>query len=256
MNAKIIDLTLPIHDGMATRPTPWRETVEINRVARLGIEGREARRLIMGTHTGTHCNAPSHTLRDGTTVDQLPLDVLVGPARVVDLSGLKKRQILGVPDIRGRLGNVWPERLVLRFDWCQYFGGLEYYTDHPFFIPQIAEWLLKTGVRLVATDLPQLDNPSTGSSIWSGGTVKEDLLAGGVILVESLCNLRQLPHHEVNLTVLPLRIAGGDGSPARVVAEKTRARKWAFKAPGETRRVVPNPNEKTDSVEPNPAKSN
>lgn len=216
---------------MATPPIPWHQTVEITKLARLGIEGRDTRRVILGTHTGTHCNAASHIARGETTVDQLSLDTLIGPAVVVDFTGVNKGKFVGVPDFRARIGNQWPERLVLRFDWCQYFGELTYYTEHPFLFPEVAEWLIKSGVRLIATDIPQLDNPARSLGSRSEGPITRELLAGGVVLVESLCNLARLTSRDVMLTVLPLKLAGGDGSPARVVASKTRARNWPFKGP-------------------------
>ena len=86
MTRRIIDLTYPIHEGMTTFPAHWHPVVEITVLGRHGIENRETRKLILGTHTGTHCDAPRHFVPGGKTVDLLPLDIFIGPAFVMDFS--------------------------------------------------------------------------------------------------------------------------------------------------------------------------
>ena len=67
-NKKIIDLTMSLKEGMQTFPTHWHPFVEITQLGRHGIENRETRKLILGTHTGTHIDAPSHFISDGDTI--------------------------------------------------------------------------------------------------------------------------------------------------------------------------------------------
>lgn len=218
MRRRIVDLTLPIHEGMATFPSNWHPAVEITLLGRHGIENRETRKLVLGTHTGTHCDAPRHFIPDGETVDMLSLDTLIGPAFVVDFSNSQPLQKMEVADFKQQLGNRRPERLVMRFDWSDHWGKKDYYTNPPFISPAAAKWLVDSGLRLLAMDIPSPDNPADSLGSKLDSPVHKILLGNGVILVEYLSNLKELKQREIELIVLPLKILGGDGSPARCVA--------------------------------------
>ena len=213
-----VDLTYPIQEGMTTFPTHWHPFVEISQLGRHGIENRETRKLVLGTHTGTHCDAPLHFIPGGQTIDAVSLDTLIGPARVLDLSRSKPFQELGIEDLERELGSSRESRVVLRFDWSDHWGKLSYYTDHPFISQAAARWLVDRGVRLLAMDTPMPDNPKHGRGQDPDSPNHKILLGNGVILVEYLCNLRSLQHKDIELIVLPLKVLGGDGAPARCVA--------------------------------------
>jgi len=215
---KIIDLSLPIEEGMMTFPTHWHPVVEITILGRHGIEGRETRKLVLGTHIGTHTDAPRHFIPNGKTIDEVSLDVLIGPAMVVDFTGCRALQEIHVSDLKQKLGDKIPIRLILRTGWSEYFGDLKFYNEYPFFSEDAARWLVEKGVRLLAMDTPSPDNPA-----HSRGTPKDSpnhkvLLGAGVVLVEYLTNLKAVTASEVELVVMPLKLKGCDGSPARCVA--------------------------------------
>ena len=218
MAQRLVDLTYLIHEGMPTYPGHCHPIVEITTLGRHGIENRETRKVLLGTHTGTHCDAPCHFVPGGRTVDELSLDTLVGPAFVVDFSNSQLRQEIDVADFERQLGDRRPERLVIRFDWSIHWGKMEYYADHPFISRAAAQWLVDRGVRLLAMDTPQPDNPAHGRGSELDSPNHKVLLGNGVILVEYLCNLKELRQREIELIVLPLKILGGDGSPVRCVA--------------------------------------
>lgn len=221
MAARIIDLSLPIYEGMTTFPTHWHPLVEITQLGRHGIENRETRKLVLGTHTGTHCDAPRHFVEGGRTVDKLPLDILIGPALVVDFSSKKPKQEIGVEDFVEQLGDRSADRLIIRFDWSKYYNKMEYYTDHPYLSEAAAHWLVDRGVKLLAMDTPTPDNPVNGWRCQLDSPVHKILLRNGLVVVEYLCNLEALKQTEVELIVLPLKIKDGDGAPARCVAIET-----------------------------------
>ena len=215
---KIIDLSLTIEEGMMTFPTPWHPVVEITILGRHGIEGRETRKLVLGTHIGTHADAPRHFIPNGTTIDEIPLELLIGPASVVDFTGCRPLQEIDVADLKQRLGEKLPLRLILRTGWSEYFGNMKFYNEYPFLSEKAALWLTENGVRLIAMDTPSPDNP-----FHSRGTPKDSpnhkvLLSSGVVLVEYLANLKALTAPEVQLIVMPLKLRDCDGSPARCVA--------------------------------------
>lgn len=222
MSSRKIDLTFPIHEGMTTFPVPWHPIVEITMLGRHHIEHRETRKLVLGTHTGTHCDAPRHFVPGGQTVDAIPLETLIGPAVVIDLSGTEPSQEVGVQPFEQYLSDGLHERVVLRFDWSDHWNKSDYYTGHPFISPTAARWLVDRGVRLLAMDTPMPDNPAHGRGAPVDSPVHKILLGEGVILVEYLCNLKALRRRDIELIVLPLKVVEGDGAPARCVAlEKT-----------------------------------
>jgi len=215
---KIVDLSLPIHEGMMTFPTHWHPVVEISILGRHGIEGRETRKLVLGTHTGTHTDAPLHFVPDGKTIDEVPLDVLVGEATVVNFAPAHPNQEISVPALKEKLGGKVPSRLILRTDWSDYFGQMTYYNNYPFFSQDAARWLVDSGCRLIAMDTPSPDNPAHSRASGNDSPNHKVLLGAEVVLVEYLSNLRSLSRPVVELVVLPLKIKGGDGAPSRCVA--------------------------------------
>lgn len=215
---KIIDLSLTIEEGMMTFPTHWHPVVEITILGRHGVEGRETRKLVLGTHIGTHADAPRHFVPNGRGIDEVPLEVLIGPATIVDFSGCAPLREIDISDLEPHFKGRVPERIILRTGWSDYFGTMKFYNEYPFLSERAAQWLVDHGVRLIAMDTPSPDNPA-----HSRGTAKDSpnhkvLLSAGVVLVEYLANLKSLAEHEVELIVMPLKLKGCDGSPARCVA--------------------------------------
>lgn len=215
---RVIDLTFPIQNGMTTFPTYWHPSVEITVLGKHSSENRETRKIVLGTHTGTHCDAPRHFIPGGQTLDNLPLDVLIGPALVLDFSHAAPFQELTAKDFERQLGDRQVERLVIRFDWSDHWKEQDYYTDHPFISEEAAAWLIQRGVKLLAMDTPTPDNPKNGRGTGKDSPVHKLFLSKNIVLVEYLCNLKSLRKKEVQLIVLPLKIHEGDGAPARCVA--------------------------------------
>jgi arylformamidase len=172
-------------------------------------------RLVLGTHTGTHVDPPAHFLPGGATVDELPLDVLVGPAVVADCRG-------GAPVDAARLEALalpaGTTRLLLKTagggaaptggEGPTASGGPDATTG--ILTPDGAAWLVERGVRLVGADTLSIE-PATEDY-----PVHRLLLGAGVIIVEGL-DLTPAAPGRYQLVCLPLRIAGGDGAPARAV---------------------------------------
>ena len=203
---------------MTTFPVHWHPTVEITQLGRHGIEGRETRKVLIGTHTGTHIDAPRHFIPGGITVDQLPLDIFVGSATLLDFSNAEPLQEIHVDEFKRQLGDQRPERIVMRFDWSDHWGNLKYYTEHPYISDDAARWLVDRGLRLLAMDTPQADSPKNGRGSQYDSPVHKILLGSGIINLEYLTNLREIPVRDFELIALPLNICDGDGTPVRCVA--------------------------------------
>ncbi len=213
---KLIDLTMMIEEGMQTFCAHWHPFVEITQMGRHGIENRETRKIILGTHTGTHVDAPLHFVETGETVENIPLDCLVGPATVLDFSHAADFQEISVSDLEETIGSNPKERLIFRFDWDKRaLGTSRYYTDHPFLSEDACIWLVENGCRLIALDAPQPDNPVNGLGAEKDGVNHRILLGSNIIIVEYLIHLNLIKKKVVDLVVAPLKIKGADGAPAR-----------------------------------------
>jgi arylformamidase len=216
---KIVDLSFSLHEGMMTFPTHWHPVVEISILGRHGVEGRETRKLVLGTHTGTHTDAPLHFIPNGKGIDEVPVETLVGEATVVNFAPAQPNQEIGVAALKEKLdGAKVPRRLILRTDWSDHFGEISYYNNYPFFSLDAARWLADEGCRLIAMDTPSPDNPAHSRGSGNDSPNHKVLLGAEVVLVEYLTNLRSLSKPVVELVVLPLKVKGGDGSPTRCVA--------------------------------------
>ena len=188
----IIDITRPIS---ATLPVwPGDPPVEVEPVTSLEAGDPAAvSRLALGTHTGTHVDPPAHFLAGGATVDDLPLDVLVGPAIVVDLAGAAP----GEAELRALVGHH--DRVLLKTGAARGVVTAD-----------MARRFVDGGLRLVGIDTPSIE-PDTAEY-----PVHRLLLTAGVVIVEGL-DLSAVAPGDYQLVCLPLRIAGGDGAPARAV---------------------------------------
>ena len=206
----VIDVTLGIeHGGLVWPGDP---PVEIEPWAAMA-DGCEAAvsLLRLGSHTGTHVDPPAHVIEGGTTVDRLPLDVLVGPATVVDLRGIAGP--VEADHLEAALGPAPPPRVLLRTD------NSELWDRRPPAMPDryvalakgAARWLVERGVLLVAFDFLSIDAVDAADL-----PVHQTLLGAGVVLVEGV-DLRAAEPGDYHLACLPLRLVGGDGAPARCV---------------------------------------
>jgi len=218
MTNRIVDLSMNIEEGMQTFAAHWHPFVEITQLGRHGIENRESRKLVLGTHTGTHMDAPRHFIRDGKTVEEIPLDQLVGRASVIDFSHAKNFQQMEISDLEEALQGRPVERIIVRFDWDLQLGTNEYYSDHAFFSEEACQWLIDNGCRLIALDTPQPDNPKNGRHAPKDAPNHKILLGNGAVIAEYLINIRDIRSPEVTLVVAPLKITAGDGAPARIFA--------------------------------------
>lgn len=214
----IIDLTMTLREGIMTFPVHWHPVVEITQLGRFHVEGRETRKIVLGTHTGTHVDAPRHFVRGGQTIEHTDLELYYGPARLIDFTDLPDKTEISKDMLVERVGKDFPPRLVLRYDWDHRLDSLAYYSDHPFLSEQACEWIVANGIRLVGFDAPMPDNPLNGRGAEKDSPNHTILLGAGVAILEYLVNLSQIPVADFILSALPIKIEEGDGAPVRAVA--------------------------------------
>ena len=205
---RVVDLSHPLDDR--THVHPGDPAVRLSPARSLERDGYRVQHLHLGTHSGTHVDAPAHVVEDGVGVDALPLHLLVGPAVVVDLRDLGPREPVGWERLEAyaRPGRM----LVLHTGWDRFWGSVRY-EDHPYLDAEAAWELVTVGVRTVGIDALSIDE--TGGEALPA---HEALLGAGGVVVENLTNLAAVDHPEPLLSVLPLPLRGSDGSPVRAVA--------------------------------------
>ena len=169
-------------------------------------------RLDMGAHTGTHLDAPAHFIRGGATVESLALDVLIGPALVVDAHGqghvtASVLEALAIPP--------GVQRLLLRTDNSAFWqrGETAFVEQFTAIAADGAQWLVDHGIRLVGIDYLSV------APFDDGVPTHQILLGAGVIAVEGL-DLSAIEPGEYQLVCLPIKIGGADGAPCRAVLIK------------------------------------
>ncbi len=210
---KVYDLSQPFYEGlprMHFMPSPTITTLPGSRA-----HVQEIKTL---SHVGTHLDAPLHVIPGGASIDQLPLDHLVGPGVVVDVRKEAPEPITAA-DLERAGADVRPGDLVLlHTGWAARFGSPDY-DPHPYLTEESARWLVDRGARLVALDtltpdLPGPLRPATGYV----GVVHNTLLGNGVLILENLGDASALVGRRLWIVAAPINIRGGDGGFVRVIA--------------------------------------
>jgi kynurenine formamidase len=205
---RIIDLTLPLQAGM--------RGVQIEPARLLERDGWNATTLSLYSHCGTHMDAPCHFLPGGAGIDSQSLDACIGQARLVNLTPVQLGERITLERMGPWLRQIRPgDRLLLRTDWSRRHGTPEYRDRLPAIDIDLARWLVDHGVVLIGVEPPSVADVNNREELTA---VHHVLLTAGIVIVEGLTNLDAITTDEVELIVLPLRVLGGDGAPARAVA--------------------------------------
>lgn len=202
---RIHDVTVPLVPGLVVYPGD--PPLELEPLQKAGEAPYGLSRLSLTTHCGTHVDAPAHFVPGGATVDALPLEILMGKTRVVELRDRERveRADLEALDLRDDL------RVLLKTRMSGQLLKAGYQQDHVYLTEDAALYLVQAGLKLVGFDYLSIDRFSNAAF-----PAHHALLGAGVIVVEGL-DLSEVEQGEYDMACLPLRVGGGDGAPARVV---------------------------------------
>jgi kynurenine formamidase len=201
----IYDLTQPVDENLPVYPGD--PHVKIEQVGQLERDGFNDRLLTMGTHNGTHMDAPAHMFSGGKQLKDYPTDRFVVPATCIDARNGFDAEVL-----RTKLAQ--PGLAVLFYTGASdYFTDEKYWHKYAVLTDEICGILINQKVVLVGIDTGSFD-------IEKGFPVHKKLLTADVLLIENLTNLTELVGKQFELFALPLKLEV-DGAPARVVARLT-----------------------------------
>lgn len=167
----------------------------------------------LGAHSGTHIDAPMHFVRDGASIDRVSLEPLIGPARVIDIpddvqsidaAELNRHRWKGTPRV------IFRTRSSLR-GWMK---SATFHRDFAYIAPDAAQLLADAGVQLVGIDYISAERFGAATPL-----THRILLGKGIPIVEGL-SLETVKPGDYDLIVLPMKVAGHEGAPARAVLRK------------------------------------
>lgn len=207
MPPRIHDISLPVASGGLIYP--GNPPIEIASVSAMAAgASSNGSRISFGSHTATHVDAQHHMIDGGWTVDQMKLDVLIGPALLVRFpddvlsitaAGLADLDLTGV------------ERILFATRNSTFNRETEFRRDYTFVAPDAADLLVAKGIKLVGVDYLSIEQFRSGHH-----KTHKTLLGADVIIIEGLA-LGDVPAGRYELICLPLSLPGLDGAPARAV---------------------------------------
>jgi arylformamidase len=206
---KLIDVTVPLDENVPVYPGNTPFTLEATkRIGRGDSSNVSALRL--SAHCGTHVDAPRHFFDDGPGADALPLELLLGRARVIEVqsrSGVGREEL-----VRHDLSD--DERVLIKTCNSHLWDSSEFRSDYVGVTEEGAHYLVDHGVKVVGVDYLSVEEFRK-----PGAPAHRVLLGGGVVIIEGL-NLRDVEPGAYEMFCLPLRVVGADGAPARVVLRR------------------------------------
>lgn len=206
---KLIDVSVPLDAKLPTYPgnTPF-SLEATQRMAEGGSSNVSA--IHMSAHAGTHVDAPRHFFDAGIGADALPLDMLIGRTRVVEVTSRRVEAAdLGAFDLSEDV------RVLIKTHNSRLWGDPQFHADFVGVAESGARYLVDHGVKVVGIDYLSVEIYKA-----PGKPAHHILLGAGAIVIEGL-NLRDVEPGIYDMFCLPLRVVGSDGAPARVVLRKS-----------------------------------
>jgi arylformamidase len=208
---KLIDVSVPLDAStLPTYPNNTPFSLEpVKRVAR--GDSSNVSTLHMSAHTGTHVDAPRHFFDDGAGTEALPLEMLLGRTRVIEVTS---RTGIAAEDLRN-IDLAEDVRLLIKTHNSRLWGSPAFHADYVGVTESAARHLVEHGIKVLGVDYLSVEKFRT-----PGAPAHHVLLGAGTIVIEGL-NLMEVDPGVYEMICLPLRIVGADGAPARVLLRRS-----------------------------------
>jgi kynurenine formamidase len=215
---KAVDLAHELRNGMPVYPgDPSPKFVSY---ATLRKNGVNLTILTLGSHTGTHIDAPRHFIQDGIGIDQIPPSKLIGEAYVADLSDKPIGSGITREDLHRRLEEmVSKDDIVVCYTGCsEHWGEESVRRNYTYLTGDAAKYLVAKKIRAVGIDFLSVEKFHAPAPI-----AHRTLLGKGVFIIESLSRAtKQFVGKRILLICMPIKLQKGDGAPSRIVGIPTR----------------------------------
>lgn len=208
MPRRLIDLTHELYD--ASPSWPGDPGITVAQHCTFERDGCRVARVSLGTHQGTHVDAPAHFLKDGCGIDSMALERFHGPVRLLRIPKKGGEPIDAEDFVPFEKSITSGARIIIYTGWSVNWGREEFCTGGPCLTLAAAKYLAERKIAMLGMDM------ATPSAANAKG-VHEVLLGAGVTIVENLANLDGCPD-EFTISAFPLAFKGLDGSPVRAVA--------------------------------------
>ena len=213
---RVVDLSRRVDQD--TPVYPGDPHVRLERAATLEADGVNVLGVHIGSHSGTHVDAPYHFVENGERIDAMDPALFVGPTVVMDVRGKGPRARITVEDLRPHEARLSQGTIaVIRTGWEDHYGGPAYY-DHPFLDRRAAQLILDAGVKTVAIDALNVDETVPDGEPPEGFPAHHAILGAGGVIAENLTNLAAIDFPDPIISLLPIKLGGSDGAPVRAVA--------------------------------------
>jgi arylformamidase len=199
---KYVDLSVAINEDTPIYPGDPKTSIKPAGV--LDKDGYCDHYLSIGTHVGTHVDAPMHMIAGGKSLDQIPVDQFIGRGVYVDVTDGNFDSVKSADIQEGDI-------VLLHTGMSTKYHKPVYFDDYPAMSDEIANYLVQKKIKMIGVDTCSVDNKD-------GFPVHKILLGGDVLIIENLTNLEQLMGKRFRLFALPINLQI-DGAPARVIAE-------------------------------------
>lgn len=213
-----VDLSHTIVEGMTVYvgdPAP-----RIRRVKHIEKDGVNLSELTLGSHTGTHIDAPIHFIKDGVPVDRLPPETCVGEAVVLDLEKPQGSEVTREDMEKSALVDREGLIVLLYTGMSKRWEDPSARTNFTYLSADAADWLVERKVKAVGIDYVSVEKYGSKEA-----PVHKALLSKGIPIIESLSQrLGEFKGKRILLVCLPLKVGGSDGGPARALAYPLRKR--------------------------------
>lgn len=202
---KYIDLSVDINEN--TPVYPGDPKTKIQQCGILDKNGYEDHYLCIGTHSGTHIDAPSHMVKNGKNLNKIPLEQFVGNGIVINIDKKFDMEIIKKAPIKK--GDI----VLFNTGMSKFYHQSIYYDNRPAMTEETAHYLVNKKIKMVGVDMCSVD--------YEPFSIHRILLKKNILIIENLTNLDQLDGKEFKVYAFPIKLQI-DGAPARVIAAKKK----------------------------------
>ena len=209
-----VDLTHELRNGMTVYPGDPLPSFES--YATLEKNGVNLTKLTMGSHTGTHIDAPRHYIANGIGIDQISPSRLIGEAYVADLSSKPIGSGITAKDLQDTIGKkIAPDDILAVYTGCsEHWDDNSILRNYTYLTKEAAEYLVSKNVRAFGIDFLSVEKFHAPDPV-----AHKTLLGNGIFIIESLSrDIKQFVGKRILLICTPIKLQNGDGAPSRVIS--------------------------------------